>query len=133
VIESLHSAELSLSDRLLLLPIALRHQLATGRLETALSQLENKLQLADMLDSRISCLVHVLLAEASAQVGQSERHRYLYSRAALLADVDSVVQEQRQRGFGHIGEIEHGAAGISHSPSESAEHDGGRGEPGAGG
>ena len=90
-IQAIDPNALSLTERLTLLPIELRCQLATGRAERAVESLPEKVRLAELLDTTNAALTHMLLAEACRRMELADKQRYLLERAALLAELNPIV------------------------------------------
>lgn len=83
--------ELSLADRMKLLPIQLRYELAADYPDSALQNLPEKLQLAELLDAPRAALVHALLAEACRRTHKPEQEAYLARRARLYHDLEPIA------------------------------------------
>ncbi len=90
-IRPVYDTKLSLADRMKLLPIQLRYELAAGYPTAALQNLPEKLQMAELLESPRAALVHALLAEACRRNHMPELEAYLARRAWLYHDLDSVA------------------------------------------
>jgi len=84
--------ELVLSERLMLLPVQLRCQVAAGRFEDAVSVVAEKVRLAELLDSQKAALVHTLLARACEAVGKLELGRFLQRRADLYCESTELAE-----------------------------------------
>lgn len=84
-------AQLSLADRMKLLPIQLRYELAADFPAAALRNLPEKLQLAELLDSPRAALVHALLAEACRRSHMPTQEAFLAQRAWLYHDLDTMA------------------------------------------
>ena len=93
VIARIRPADLSLLDRMTLLPIGLRYDLAADRDADAVQGLVQKVRLAELLDGPGACLAHALLAEACRRNDMDAQHDYLLKRAELLGNVDDVVKK----------------------------------------
>lgn len=91
-IRPVYDAELSLSDRMKLLPLQLRYELAADYPSAAVQGLPEKLQVAELLDSPRAALVHALLAEACRRSNMSEQQAFLTERAWLYHDLDQLAQ-----------------------------------------
>ena len=81
---------LSLAERLMLLPIAVRCDVMSGEYGAALAGLAGKIRLAELLESPRAALVHLMLADASLACGQQELGRWLQRRAALYHDPEDL-------------------------------------------
>jgi len=84
---SVEHNDLTLTERLLLLPVELRCQAAQGDYAAAAESLSWKVRLAEQLDSPKAALVHWLLAEACRRTGQASKAAFLQRRAALYHDL----------------------------------------------
>lgn len=99
---------LSLAERLTVLPIALRYELACGHTDSAVRALPEKVRLAELLDAAKAALVHALLAEAcrrkqldraadaTGDLPAGTFHAYavyLARRAAVYHDLDEVARK----------------------------------------
>lgn len=84
---------LSLSERLMLLPIELRCQVSQGRFAEAADALETKVRLAEQLDSPKAALVHALLAGACGATGRADAATFLMRRAELYHDLAELGRE----------------------------------------
>ena len=87
-IRPVYDEELSLHDRMRLLPIELRYALAVDRPDTAVESLEEKVRIAELLDSRQAALVHALLAEACRRRNLSDKQAFFTKRAKLYHDLE---------------------------------------------
>lgn len=83
-------APLSLAERLLLLPIELRYELASGHTQTAVTGLPDKVRHAELLEAPQAARVHAMLAEACQREGLTAQADYLRRRSALYHDPDSL-------------------------------------------
>lgn len=90
-IRPVYDAPLSLSDRMKLLPIQLRYELASDHASAAVQELPEKLRIAELLDSPRAALVHALLAEACRRSNMPEHQAFLTRRAWLYHDLDELV------------------------------------------
>ncbi|MFQ5490222.1 MAG: hypothetical protein ACE5GE_05825 [Phycisphaerae bacterium] len=93
VVQAIQQSPLSLSDRMTMLPIELRYQLAAGRSEQAVEDLTGKVKIAELLEAPGSALTHVLLAEACRRMDMPQQQEYFLRRARLLADVEPIVRK----------------------------------------
>ncbi len=89
----LHGQRLRVAERLAVLPVLLRWQMLSGKYAPAVACLEEKVQLAALLEARQACLVHVLLATAAKYQHMYEISRFLLRRAALHYDLNMLAQE----------------------------------------
>jgi hypothetical protein len=87
-----YDVPLSLSDRMRLLPIQLRYELAADHADTAAQGLPEKLQIAELLDSPRAALVHALLAEACRRTHKPEQQAYLAEKARLYHDLNQLAE-----------------------------------------
>jgi len=90
-IRPVYDATLSLSDRMKLLPLQLRYELAADYPSAAVQALPEKLQIAELLDSPRAALVHALLAEACRRTHMTEQQAFLTERAWLYHDLDELA------------------------------------------
>lgn len=93
VVQAIQRSSLSLTERMTLLPIELRYQLAADRSDQAVDDLAEKVKVAELLDSTTAALTHVLLAEACRRMDMLDQHRYFLRRAKLLADLGPIVEK----------------------------------------
>lgn len=91
-IRPVYDVPLSLSDRMKLLPIQLRYELAADHAEAATQGMPEKLQIAELMDSPRAALVHALLAEACRRSNMAEQQAYLTERAWLYHDLDQLAE-----------------------------------------
>jgi hypothetical protein len=112
VMQAMDAYDLSLADRMTLLPIKLRYQLSAGRDAEAAGSLPDKVRLAELLDSSSAALAHALLAEACRRAHLPQQQHYLLQRAELLADLGPIVGRYPQL----LGDL-----GIGPDPTEPAE------------
>lgn len=88
-----YDATLSLTDRLKLLPLQLRYELAAEHPESAVDAMGEKIQLAEILDARRAALVHALLAEACRRREMAREQAYLTERARLYHDLEPLAED----------------------------------------
>ncbi len=88
----LHGRKLRLAERLQVLPVLLRWQMLSGKYVQAVLGLEEKVQLAGLMESEPACLVHVLLAAAAQSRQMREASRFLLRRARLHYDLATLAQ-----------------------------------------
>jgi hypothetical protein len=88
--------DLSLTERMRLLPIQLRYELAANHSSSAVKALAEKLQIAELLESPQAALVHALLAEACRRENMPDQQRFLSARAWLYHDLDALVDRYQQ-------------------------------------
>jgi hypothetical protein len=86
-----YTVSLSLADRIKLLPIQLRYELAADHSESAVRALAEKVRVAELLDSPRAALVHALLAEACRREKMEPEQNYLTERAVLYHDLEEIV------------------------------------------
>jgi hypothetical protein len=87
-----YDAPLSLGDRMRLLPIQLRYELAAEHSASAVGGLAEKVQIAELLESPRAALVHALLAEACRRQRMPGHHEFLAERARLYHDLDLLAE-----------------------------------------
>jgi len=90
-IRPLYDTSLSLTDRMKLLPVQLRYELAAGHHTSASQSLKEKVKIAELLDSPAAALVHALLAEACRRQAMTPQYNFLIERARLYHDLDELV------------------------------------------
>ncbi len=86
-----YDTPLSLADRMKLLPIQLRYELAADHAASAVQGLPEKVQIAELLDSPRAALVHALLAEACRRQSMPRQHEFLARRARLYHDIEPII------------------------------------------
>jgi tetratricopeptide (TPR) repeat protein len=86
-IQPIYRLPLTLSERLMLLPIELRYDLAAGHTKHAVSNLREKMHYAELLDSSQAGWVHAMLAEACRREGMRAQTEFLRRRAVLYHDL----------------------------------------------
>jgi len=91
IMRPLYDIQLNLSDRLKLLPLQLRYELAMNHSASAVENLPEKVKLA--LDSYRAALVHALLAEACLRENQNQPHQLLARRAQLYKDLPPLAEK----------------------------------------
>ncbi len=91
IVRAMKHQGLSLNDQLTLLPIELRYYLIADRGAEIVEALQEKVRLAELLDSTASATVHALLAEGCRRMDMEPEHSYLLKRAHLLADLDPII------------------------------------------
>lgn len=89
----INDGQLSLSERLKLLPIQLRYELSAGLEKESVKNLKDKIRLAELLDGKAAALVHALLAEACRRCDMVAKTAYLSQRAALYNDLDDIAEQ----------------------------------------
>ncbi len=89
----LDDPKLSLSEKLMLLPIELRCQISQGEFNGAVDSLGGKVGLAELLDSPKAALVHAILARACRSLGRSAEAAFLMDRARLYHDLEELKLE----------------------------------------
>jgi len=90
-IRPVYDVPLSLADRMKLLPIQLRYELAADHSSSSVQALPEKLQVAELLDSPRAALVHALLAEACRRNRMPEQQAFLTERAWLYHDLTQLA------------------------------------------
>ena len=83
-LRQLHDCRLSLIDRLQLMPLQTRYEIAVGYHTSALRGIHQKIQLAELLPAPQCGLMHALLATAANQAHQVILSDWLIKRAKLL-------------------------------------------------
>ncbi|MBI4579517.1 MAG: hypothetical protein HY718_07445 [Planctomycetes bacterium] len=90
-IRPIYDVPLSLADRMKLLPVQLRYELAADHAAAAAQGLPDKLRIAELLDSARAALVHALLAEACRRCNMPRQQAFLAERARLYHDLDQLA------------------------------------------
>ena len=88
----LFGVPLSLEARMQLLPIQLRYELAAGHAASAASALQQKVRIAELMDSPSACLTHALLAEACRRQNLTDQQSFLAERARLYHDLEPLAR-----------------------------------------
>lgn len=91
-LEPVYRRPLSLLERMRLLPIQLRYELAADHSGSAAAHLPEKVQIAELLDGSQAALVHALLAEACRREARTTEYRFLAERAWLYGDLTELVE-----------------------------------------
>lgn len=91
-IRPVYNTPLSLADRMKLLPVQLRYELAAGHAGSAVTALADKVQVAELLESPRAALVHALLAEACRRQAMPVQQAYLAERARLYHDLAPLAE-----------------------------------------
>jgi tetratricopeptide (TPR) repeat protein len=94
-IRPVYDTPLSLADRMKLLPIQLRYELAAGHVASATQGLAEKVRVAELLDSQRAALVHALLAEACRRKAMPVQQAFLAERARLYHDLEPLAKRYR--------------------------------------
>jgi hypothetical protein len=85
-LKPLYSQSLSLTERLMLLPIQLRYELACGHYESALHDLPGRVQMAGLLETKPSARVQAMLAVACRRQGRRDEADFLWQRVEALGE-----------------------------------------------
>jgi len=91
-IQPVFSAPMSLLERMRILPVQLRYELASDNAASAVQDLEEKTRIAELLDAPRAALVHALLAEACDRQSMPEARDYLLQRAWLYHDLNNLAE-----------------------------------------
>lgn len=91
-IRPVYESELSLSERLKLLPIQLRYELAADHAVSAVQAMDEKVRFAELLESPQAALVHALLAEACRRQSMPSERAFLAERARLYHDLEELAE-----------------------------------------
>jgi len=91
-IQPIYGQTLSLADRMKLLPVQLRYELASDHAASAVQGLAEKVQIAELLDTHQAALVHALLAEACRRQAMTAQRDFLLERARLYADLAPLAE-----------------------------------------
>lgn len=91
-IRPVYDMPLSLADRMKLLPLQLRYELASDHAESAVGALAEKVRVAELLDSPRAALVHALLAEACRRRAMPVQQAFLTERARLYHDLEDLAE-----------------------------------------
>jgi hypothetical protein len=84
---------LSLAERMKLLPVQLRYELAADHSASAVRDLREKARIAELLEPQRAGLVHALLAEACRREGLEPQRDFLARRAAIYTDVPELMRK----------------------------------------
>lgn len=88
----IYDVPLSIADRMRLLPIQLRYELAADHPASAVSSLAEKVQIAELMDAERAGLVHALLAEACRRAAMEPERQFLAERARLYCDLAPLAE-----------------------------------------
>ncbi len=83
---------MSLLERIRILPVQLRYELASDNAASAVKDLPEKAKLAELMDGPRASLVHALLAEACERQAMTEERDYLLQKAWLYHDVTKLAE-----------------------------------------
>ena len=86
-----YDVPLSLLDRMKLLPVQLRYELAANHTASAVRELGEKIKVAELLDAPGAALVHALLAEACDRQAMGRQRDFLTARAWLYHDLTDLA------------------------------------------
>jgi hypothetical protein len=86
------NVSLSLAERMKLLPIRLRYELAADHAASCVQSLKEKVRIAELLDAPRAALVHALLAEACRRQAMPAQQAFLCERARLYHDLNELVE-----------------------------------------
>ena len=89
----IYDQPLSLSDRMKLLPIQLRYELAADHSATTVTDLPAKVQVAELMESDRAGLTHALLAEACRRESMPAQYAFLRERARLYTDLSPIAEK----------------------------------------
>jgi len=81
------AADMTLNERLVLLPIELRCLIACGEFARAAASLADRVRLSELLDAPKAALAHALLAQACRKTGKAPEAAFLQRRAHLYHDL----------------------------------------------
>jgi hypothetical protein len=88
-----YDTQLSLSDRMKLLPVQLRYELAADHSSASVNALAEKVRVAELLDSSQAALVHAMLAEACRRESMPDQQAFLLKRARLYHDLEPLAEQ----------------------------------------
>lgn len=88
--QPVYGLPLTLPERLMLLPIELRYDLAAGYTKHAVTNLSEKVRHAELFESPQAAWVHAMLAEACRREGMANRAEFLHRRAMLYHDLNDL-------------------------------------------
>ncbi|UCD28804.1 MAG: hypothetical protein JSV03_17295 [Planctomycetota bacterium] len=91
-VRPMYDVPLTLADRMKLLPIQLRYELAADQAASAVVALKEKIEIAELLDAPRAALVHALLAEACRRRNMRPQYNFLIERARLYYDLDKLAE-----------------------------------------
>lgn len=89
----IYDQPLSLADRMKLLPIQLRYELAANHSGSAVRDLREKVRIAALLEPERAALAHALLAEACRREGMEPQRDFLARRAELYGDMVELARK----------------------------------------
>lgn len=92
-IRPVYEAQLTLADRMRLLPVQLRYELAADHSAASVNALAEKVQIAELLDAPQAALVHALLAEACRRESMPAQQAFLANRAKLYHDLEPLAEK----------------------------------------
>jgi hypothetical protein len=87
-----YNGSLTLAERMKLLPVQLRYELAAGHAAAAVGGMADKVKVAELMDSPRAGLVHALLAEACRRQALPVQESYLAERARLYCDLGLLAE-----------------------------------------
>jgi len=87
-----YDTRLTLTDRMKLLPVQLRYELAADHSSVSVNALAEKVQIAELLDASQAALVHALLAEACRRESMPVQQAFLVNRAKLYHDLEPLAE-----------------------------------------
>lgn len=80
-------ADMTINEKLVLLPIELRCLIACGDFAAVVASLAEKIKLSELLESPKAALTHALLARACRETGRTSQAAFLQRRAELYHDL----------------------------------------------
>jgi hypothetical protein len=95
-VRPLYDAPLTLAERMRLLPVQLRYELAADHARSSISDISEKVRIAELLESPTAALVHALLAEACRRCGMVLEETFLARRARLYHDLEDLSDRYPQ-------------------------------------
>ncbi len=91
-IHPVYHQPLSLLERMKLLPVQLRYELAADHSDAAVQDLADKTRIGELLDSPRAALVHALLAEACHRESMAAQGDFFAERAWLYYDLSELAE-----------------------------------------
>ena len=108
----LHALPMSLIERLGLMSLQARYELAVGAYETLVQQAGWKVQMAELMPAGLCGAYHFMLSKAAEQVGDAPMAKWMQKRASLLltpAQLEAAQNGENLDGFTVIDARGHGS------------------------
>jgi hypothetical protein len=88
----LHRTPLGLGEALQRMALRVRYELMTGQHDAALTQLDEKVRLAELMPAGPCGALHAMLATAAHRHGDTPRYESLWARVELLCSPEQIAQ-----------------------------------------